>query len=306
LTQPKQLSPSSTSRKRVIAVFAHNEARRITACLEALRLSPILPNTSCYVIANGCTDDTLARVTEYALHAPWVKVIELRIGDKANAWNYFVHEMAPQAESYFFTDGDCKVENGALQCLEEPLLSDNVNAASGVPSRRNISLGIFRREITMHGGFAGNLYVLSRDFVSRLRAQGVRLPRGLIGDDSLISALALWDLDPSSDWKQERIRVVPTATFRYESIMRTTFFDPMFYVRRLRRYSVRYFQNLLIRTRLKQHGLSILPDDITTLYRDAKNDELIPRTSLQYYIFDRWAVRNIIKARDALIAKRVT
>lgn len=303
MKQSKQVLSSSILRRRVVAVFAHNESRRIIACLEALRASPIPPNTTCYVIANGCTDDTVARVIDYALHIPWVKVLELSIGDKANAWNYFVHEIAPEAESFFFTDGDCQVEKGSLQYLEEPLLRDkSINAASGVPSRRNLSLGVFRHDITVHGGFAGNLYILSGDFVSRLRAQDVRLPRGLIGDDSLVSALALWNLDPSTDWKHERIEVVPTATFRYEPVIRTTLFDPMFYIRRLRRYSVRYFQNQLIRSRLKQHGLMMLPDNIATLYLDAKKDELIPRPSLRHYIFDRWAVRTIIKAREAEIA----
>ena len=300
-----QTASADTSRRRAIAVFAHNESRKILGCLEALRLSPLLPNTTCYVIANGCNDDTVAHVTEYALKAPWVRVIVLEVGDKANAWNHFVHEIAPEAESYFFTDGDCQVENGSLQQLEESLLSDkNVNAASGVPSHHNISLGIFRHDIIMHGGFAGNLYALSQDFVGRLRAQRIRLPQGLIGDDSLIGALALWNLDPSKGWNHDLARVVQTATFRYESIMWASVFDPMFYIRRLRRYSLRYFQNQLIRARIKPSGLSVLPDHIETLYLDAKNHELIPRSSLKHYIFDRWAVRVIGNARDALMAKR--
>lgn len=292
-------------RRRAIAVFAHNESRKILTCLEALRLSPMPPNTTCYVIANGCTDDTVAHITEYALKEPWVKAIALEAGDKANAWNHFVHELAPEAESYFFTDGDCQVENGALQRLEEPLLNNkNVNAASGVPSHHNLSLGAFRRDITRHGGFAGNLYALSQNFVDRLRAQRVRLPRGLIGDDSLVGALALWNLDPSSSWNHDRVRVVPAAAFRYESIIWASFFDPMFYIRRLRRYSLRYFQNQLIRARIKLSGLSILPDHIDTLYLDARNDELIPRPSLRHYIFDRWAIRAIGNARDALMARK--
>ena len=299
-------APSDASRRRAIAVFAHNESRKVLGCLEALRLSPMLPNTTCYVIANGCTDDTVAHVTEYALKEPWVKVIALEIGDKANAWNHFVHELAPEAESYFFTDGDCQVENGSLQHLEESLLSDrNVNAASGVPSHHNISLGIFRHDITTHGGFAGNLYALSQDFVGRLRAQRVRLPRGLIGDDSLVGALALWNLDPSSGWNYDHVRIVPTATFRYESIILASLFDPTFYIRRLRRYSLRHFQNQLIRARIKPLGLSVLPDHIETLYQDARNDELIPRSSLRYYIFDRWAVRAIGNARDAFMARKI-
>ncbi|MDQ3185011.1 MAG: glycosyltransferase [Pseudomonadota bacterium] len=303
--QTTHLMPSDVPRRRAIGVFAHNESRKILACLEALRLSPMLPNTTCYVIANGCNDDTVAHVTEYALKETWVNVVALEVGDKANAWNHFVHDIAPEAESYFFTDGDCQVETGSLQRLEESLLSDkNVNAASGIPSHHNISFGVFRHDITRHGGFAGNLYALSQDFVGRLRAQRIRLPQGLIGDDSLVGALALWNLDPSSRWNYDHVRVVPTATFRYESIIWASFFDPMFYIRRLRRYSLRHFQNQLIKARIKPLGLSILPDHIEALYLDAKSEELIPRSSLRHYIFDRWAVRAIGNARDAQKAKR--
>ncbi|WP_300086851.1 glycosyltransferase, partial [uncultured Nitrosomonas sp.] len=173
----------NNSLKRVVAIFAHNESRRIIACLEALRLSPLPDGTTCYVIANGCTDDTVIRATEYAQRASWVKVIDLKTGDKANAWNYFVHEVAAEAGIYFFTDGDCQIESGALQHLEERLLSNpDINAVSGVPSSRNLSLGIFRSTITSKGGFAGNLYALSQDFVTRIRIKQIRLPHGLIGD----------------------------------------------------------------------------------------------------------------------------
>lgn len=295
------MTSSDNSTRRAIAVFAHNESLRIVACLEALRASPLLPNMICYVIANGCTDDTVASVNEYARTASWVKVIELEIGDKANAWNYFVHELAPEAESYFFTDGDCLVEKGALQHLEEYLLMNrHVNAVSGVPSQRNLSFGVFRRAITSNGGFAGNLYALSQDFVARLRAQRVRLPQGLIGDDSLIGALALWDLDPSARWNHDLVRIASSATFRYESVIHASLYNPLFYIRRLRRYSLRYFQNRLIKGRIKRLGLSVLPQHINTLYLDARDDELTPRHSLQYYFSDCWAIRSIRNVRDTL------
>lgn len=287
------------SPKRAVAIFAHNESRKIVTCLEALRLSPLLPNTTCYVIANGCTDDTVARAAEYAQTAPWVKVIDLETGDKANAWNYFVHEIAAEAEIYFFTDGDCQVDSGALQNLEESLLADpHVNAASGVPGSRNLSLGIFRSAITSEGGFAGNLYALSQNFIARVRAKHIRLPHGLIGDDSLIGALALWDLDPTTRWNHDLVRVVPSATFRYESILLASLYDPMFYIRRLKRYSLRHFQNQLIRPRIKQQGLQALPSHINTLYLEAKDEELVPRRSLHYHYFDLWAAKQIRNVRQ--------
>jgi hypothetical protein len=206
--------------------------------------------------------------------------------------------MNVDADCYFFTDGDCMVEPGALQGLEKALMSGpTVNAASGVPSALNRSSGRFRTGIMTRGGLAGNLYALSRDFVHRVRAMQVRLPRGLIGDDSLVGALALWNLEPNGTWDKARLKVVETAGFRYDSIMQASITDPMFYIRRLRRYSLRHFQNQLIRNRIKLVGCSKLPDHIDKLYLDAKNDELIPRRSPAHYFFDCWAIQRINRIR---------
>lgn len=296
--QSKHITSVNNCSRRAIAVFAHNESRRIVMCLEALRLSPLLPNTTCYIIANGCTDNTVACATEYAQTAPWVKIVDLKVGDKANAWNYFIHEIAAEAESYFFTDGDCQVESGTLQYLEECLLENpHINAVSGVPSHRNLSLGKFQRAITSEGGFAGNLYALSQDFIARLRAKHVRLPQGLIGYDSLIGALALWNLDPGVEWNHDLVRIVPSATFKYESVMHASLYNPFFYIYRLRRYSLRYFQNQLIKSRIKRSGLSALPYHINSLYLEAENTELTPRNSLRHYCFDRWAIKQIYNVR---------
>jgi len=286
----------NTSARYVIAVFAHNESHKIINCLEALRLSPLLPETICYVIANGCTDNTAKLTIEYAQTAPWVKVVDLEPGDKANAWNYFVHEMTIEANIYFFMDGDCQIDSGALQYLKEHLLANpHINAVSGVPSSSNLSSGAFRSGIISKGGLAGNLYALSQDFVVRLRKQDIRLPYGLIGDDSLIGALALWNLDPSKEWNRNLVQVVPSATFKYESILRASLRNPLFYIRRLKRYSLRHFQNQLIRTRIKYQGLNALPRHINDLYHVAKKEELVPRQSLNYYYFDCWAIRQIRK-----------
>jgi len=289
----------NTSARYVIAVFAHNESHKITSCLEALRLSPLLPNTICYVIANGCVDDTVKRTAEYAhMVASWVKVIALEAGDKANAWNYFIHEIAIEADVYFFIDGDCQIDSGSLQYLKEHLLANpHINAVSGVPSSSNLSSGAFRSGIISKGGLAGNLYALSQSFVTRLRKQSIRLPYGLIGDDSLIGALALWDLDPNKEWDHNLVRVVPSATFKYESILRASLYDPLFYIRRLKRYSLRHFQNQLIRSCIKQQGLNALPRHINDLYQMVKDEKLVPRRSLNYYYFDHWAIRQIHKVR---------
>ena len=38
--------------------------------------------------------------------------LTIPVGDKANTWNVYVHEVAPRSELHFLIDGDVKVESG--------------------------------------------------------------------------------------------------------------------------------------------------------------------------------------------------
>jgi glycosyltransferase involved in cell wall biosynthesis len=289
-------TPAHSARlTRAVAVFAHNESLRIIKCLDSLRNAGLPENTTCYVLVNGCTDDTYSRAVDYAGASNWVKVVKIDIGDKAMAWNHFVHDMGIEADFYFFTDGDCTIDPGALQALEHAMVIDPVvNAVSGVPAKRNFSLGLYREAVVRDRGLAGNLYALSGNFVARIRALGIRLPKGLVGDDSLVGAIALWNADPTAPWDTTRLQVIPDATFRYESVLAASLNDPAFYFKRLKRYSVRHVQNQLIRNRIKTIGFTRLPADVNLLYADSKSGEVAPRRSAAYYFFDQWAIHKLI------------
>jgi glycosyltransferase involved in cell wall biosynthesis len=277
-----------------LAIFAHNESRTIRRCLDAINAAPLLEQTTCFVLANGCNDDTIHIAQQYAKSAPWVQVVEILVGDKANAWNVFVHEIAPVADCYFFLDGDCVVESGAFGALETALKQNVcINAASGVPSASNFSTGVYRREIINSGGLAGNLYALSGDFVRRIREMKVRLPVGFIGDDSLVGALALWDLEPMREWNHRHLVVCEQARFVYEPIWKTTLRNPWFYIRRQQRYSLRHFQNRLLAKHLKALGVSALPERVEDLYTSVTDAELKPRPSAVEYLFDLLTIRII-------------
>jgi hypothetical protein len=58
------------------------------------------------VIANGCSDNTAEIATNLSKEIPQIRVVELTVGDKCNAWNHFVHELKPRAACYAFMDGD--------------------------------------------------------------------------------------------------------------------------------------------------------------------------------------------------------
>ena len=93
-----------------IMVLAHNEEATISACLESIFREERQNRFEIYVMANGCTDRTEEIVRGYAAKHPEVNLVSIALGDKCNAWNVFIHEIAPTCcpdrEIYFFMDGD--------------------------------------------------------------------------------------------------------------------------------------------------------------------------------------------------------
>jgi glycosyltransferase involved in cell wall biosynthesis len=251
-----------------IAVFAHNEADGIAACLDSVyRGNP--PKPFCiHVLANGCSDGTESLVEAYARARPEVMLHSILLGDKSNAWNVYVHDLAADAAAHCFVDGDVRVEPGSIAALAQTLArAPRSNAAAALPATGR-HVATFAREVRESHGLAGNLYALSGDFVRRVRAAGVRLPVGLIGDDSWVGALALMDLDPSSGWHKERVRICDDARFAFDSLRWHRPADARLYWRRRIRYGLRRWQTIMLRAHIAEHGLARLPRDVRELYSE--------------------------------------
>lgn len=249
-----------------IAVFAHNESRHILRCLESLTAGASGHPIVCYVLANGCNDDTERLVAGYAPRHTPVHLVSIALGDKANAWNEYVHRVAPDAAVHFFLDGDCRVAAGALRELAGTLdMAPQANAVAAVPFSGR-SREATRRIMASGAGLAGNLYALSGDFVRRLRSRAIKLPIGLIGDDSLVGALAKWDLDPTVPWQQSRIAVAAQAGFHFDSLSPLEPAHWKLYFNRRIRYRMRAHQLNLLLPIIKERGLEGLPEDIRELY----------------------------------------
>jgi glycosyltransferase involved in cell wall biosynthesis len=277
--------------KRAIAVFSHNEAANITVCLDAIK-GQVRPGDRCYVLNNGSTDNTADVVRQYCERNPFCELVEIRLGDKSNAWNVFCHDLDIEADIYVFTDGDCWMSPHALDALERTLVDNpSANAAAGLPaenvSRKN------REEMLRNGGLAGNLYALSAQFIERLRNQRVRLPVGVIGDDSLVGALAYWDLDPvNQNWEMTRVVNCPEGSFSYKRLSVFSLADMRLYYRRKIRYSLRHIQTQLMKGPLTTIGVSALPQTIDQLYPASPADLKLTWRGLDTW-FDFLAHRRI-------------
>ena len=108
-----------------VGVFAHNEAKSIQRCLDAIRTADPAVQIRVEVLVNGTTDDTMAVVGAYRPRENvTVTAHDIAIGDKANAWNVFTHTLAGEADLYVFDD-----LSSALDVETENVLWDRVFAA---------------------------------------------------------------------------------------------------------------------------------------------------------------------------------
>lgn len=276
-----------------VAIFAHNEAHKIAACLDSLEAAtPADRPLLAYVIANGCTDNTEQVVQRYAMSHPRIRLIASSKADKCSAWNLYVHDIAPKADVHFFIDGDVEVCEGSLGTLAKALETDSAaHAAAAFPaSGRNRAA--FEADLKEHVGLAGNLYALRGDFLERMRAAKVALPSGLVGEDGLVGALAKWDLDPRNPWRSERIRLCPDAHFRFSPLSLSRPADWRLYWRRRIRYSRRDFEFAMLAPTLKEFGLAGMYTDVAKMYRDKAQHCRLRWKGLST-IFDFLALRHI-------------
>lgn len=248
-----------------VAVFAHNEERNIARSVGALLAEG--GGGRVHVLANGCSDRTveLARL----LFADNARVIvhDIPVGDKSNAWNLFVHEYAATADLYVFSDGDCEVCPGSLAVLVNTASSNPAaNAISALP-RSGRKRDHYAAEMTENRDLAGNLYALTGHFVNRIRQLGLRLPVGLVGDDSIVGAWAKMDAIGPDSWDDEKIVVSAEAGFTFDSVFPLSIREVRTFVRRLERYARRGYEIQMLQEHHRQAGLVDYPVDVQDLYR---------------------------------------
>ncbi|MEQ1731523.1 MAG: hypothetical protein ABL982_24390, partial [Vicinamibacterales bacterium] len=144
-----------------------------------------------------------------------IRVWDLALRDKANAWNQYVHDIWPDADRTFFVDGYISVAPDALGQLSTSLdNSPDALAAAALPSVGRSAEELrawFLRAPQIHG----SLYALRGETLDRLRRERFRVPLGLYRIDSLIGSSVNFNFSPATDgWNTQRIAVNAAATWR--------------------------------------------------------------------------------------------
>jgi hypothetical protein len=255
-----------------LAVFAHNESGRIGAALQSIVQAAAGIDVEVWVLANGCTDATSDEVRACATMLPDLWLAEIDVADKANAWNVYVHELitpsrAATIETYFFMDGDVTLERDALGLLAAALSSvPTAQAAGGMPATGR-DRASWRARMVRNGTLAGNLYALRPSFVDRVRLARVRVPIGLVFEDSLVSWLVATEFGQTK-WRADNPQCIfcANAEFSFRSMSPMRPGDYPVYLRRKLRYATGGLQLEMLTNVLRAKGLPAMPSDVHELY----------------------------------------
>ncbi len=275
-----------------VGIFAHQEERRIGACLASLPLDRA--DMLYHVLVNGSTDTTAAKAREIAAGRPNVRVHDIAQGGKSRTWNHLIHNVLDGSQdAVILLDGDAEIAPGSIDALAQAVASDGVNAAAGMPLNGRMAAH-YRHLLSTDGGLFGDLYALSGHFVNRIRARGLRLPNDLIGDDGLVAAWAHTDLQTDAAWHHNRIVACEQAGFLCEPVRLTSPASWRMQYRRMTNYSLRFFQNRIVSDIMGRQGPDGLPHELRSLY-GAWLPRLSPRSGPTGW-FDRKALERMRQA----------
>lgn len=250
-----------------VAIFAHNEARRIAGCINSLPRSS--DAFEFHLLVNGTSDRTAAIARGLTSGCGDFHIHDLPLGGKARTWNYFVDVLFdPTASACLFVDGDAEILPGALEAMVLTLAANpDANGVNAMPVTGR-KQALYRQGILAEHGLFGALYGLSTDFITRLKATSIRLPHDLIGDDGLIGALAKTDLGPEANWDKTRIANCEAAQFRFEEAdwrVPTTW---GLQAKRMVNYSIRRYQNKVVSSIMRGPGPTALPKSMHETYAE--------------------------------------
>lgn len=251
-----------------LCVFAYNEEASITACLDAIGACAGEGALTAHVMINGCTDRTEEVVRAYRPRGFSVVPVVIRLGDKANAWNVYTHEVAPaEVDFHVYTDGDMEMRPGSIAGFAERFAAEPEAWGCAALPVTGRSREAFRAQLQAERWMAGNLYALRREALLAFRAKGVRLPRGIFGEDGLVTTLVKYGLDTLGPRVDARVTATEQGGFAFRALEPWRLRDWRIYRNRKRRYALRQLQAEMLYPLLYEKGVGAMPEHVIDLYR---------------------------------------
>lgn len=232
-----------------VVMFAYNEQDNIETSITSVFNSTDENLNRFYVMANGCTDNTVsvANAVKDKLNFAKLTVKEIALGDKCNAWNTYVHEIADEVEIHFFVDADVRFSLNCFPQMAGQLHSSSQNTVviAGMPlSGRN--LDFYRRLVIERSCFFGNLYGMKWAFIERIREKSFFLPVGLNWIDSFLTKAANTDLAFGKRNLPNRTTWLEGVGYDFEKLSPFKSGDIKLYINRIARYELGKIQEVFL------------------------------------------------------------
>lgn len=217
----------------------------IRACKDQAAVIDILVN------GNAQLAQDVMQTRFYSPEHCQLRIWSIKQGDKAHAWNEYLHRIWPGDSDAYFLDGYVEIEENALDALAATLLAaPDALGASGVPTSGR-SAARTREQMLRKGGFQGNLHVVRRRAMQQLRETSFRLPLGLYRTDSLTAGLLMFGLDPALHrWNKKHIVVAPGATWTVRGLGEITYANIVSQCKRILRQAQGQLENRAVREHL--------------------------------------------------------
>lgn len=258
-----------------IAVFAARET--LESLLETIQysLAAALPNSVVDILVNGNESlakalvGTLKRSEAIRCERTSVRVWNIKQGDKAHAWNQYIHYIWPESAAAFFVDGYVRLKSDAVQLLSDRMaISPDALGGTGVPSVGRSAAGL-RDEILQQGGIHGNFCSVTKVAMTLLKTRGFALPLGLYRTDATFGAVLSFGLDPAvNQWSPKKFIVAaPDATWMTDEKLWWRLADWKGFYKRKLRQAQGEFENAAIRDHfaVRKQGFTTLPSTVNEL-----------------------------------------
>lgn len=290
-----------------VAIFASRETPEellttLDATLAAAKKPALID-----VLING--NDRLAAAFSERLDATagggngaTVRVWSIGVGDKANAWNQYVHRIWSAGSCVFFMDGYVRPDPDALALLEAGMAAaPDVLGATGIPRAGN-SAARQRRQMLEKGGLHGNLYCLRGETMVAIKKTPFYLPLGIYRTDSILGAALKFNLDPAQNqWKPERVQVNPDAGWDTRTKNWWRLSDIKSQLKRILLQARGDLENRAFRHRfaIEKLPLPALPRTASALVLSwAASCPDDARQTIRRNVFSGWALKKLKKPRD--------
>jgi hypothetical protein len=290
-----------------IAIFSARETvATLLRCIHATVAACEGGNATIEVLVNG--NRSLADATQHSIDTMTVpdgitvRLWFITFGDKAHAWNQYLHDIWEGSDTTYFIDGYAEVQSDALRLIHDGLaVHQDALGATGVPTCGRTAATL-RASLLADGGIHGNLYALRGSTMKALREAGFRLPLGIYRTDPLIGAVLMYRLDPANNkWDSKRVLVQDGATWHVDPVVWWHRKHLVANIKRKIRQSQGTLENLAAREHLtlKRLAPAALPETVNEFVANwlsadtGRASKLFLRQPLAYY-----AARQLEKPRD--------